>query len=1123
MNLIEGALSHSRTVLATLLFLLIAGTVSYITIPKESDPDINIPIIYVSMHHEGISPEDAERLLVRPMEQELRSIEGIKEMRATAYEGGANVVLEFEAGFDADSALTDVREKVDLVRPDLPSDTDEPTVNEVNFSLFPVLVVTLSGDLPERTLLRIARGLQDRIEDIQTVLEVTITGEREEVVEVIIDPVLVESYGLEPEELLNRIGGSNQLIAAGALDTGVGRFSIKVPGLFETSEDVLNLPILNSGDSIVRVRDVADVRRGFKDQTTFARVNGQPALALEVVKRTGENIIETIAAVRAQVEAERGYWPEGVNVGYSNDKSEDIRTMLTDLQNNVISAILLVMILVVAALGVRGGLLVGIAIPGSFLSGVMVLSIMGLTVNVVVLFALILAVGMLVDGAIVVTEYADRKLAEGVPKQQAYGMAAKRMAWPIIASTATTLAAFLPLLFWPGVVGEFMKFLPITLIATLTASLAMALVFVPVLGANLAAVTRLVLTLAVPVILGIFLFNLSQNLGLDPGIATLVGILGAIGGIVLGYWLGGVIGRGLERVDTDPEKARLLSGVSQDPDGDSDLDTSMDPRTVGGMTGLYVSALSVALRAPWLVLLFCGALMGGTIVLYGIIGKGMEFFPNIEPKLVIANVHAQGNLAVSEKDALSREVEREILAIGMERGEFKSVYASSGNFPVRDDEAEDIIGKITIEFGEWDERRPAAEIKAEIRHRTAHLAGILVEIREEEQGPPVGKAVQIQLSGRDPAQLDIAVERIRAKLDEFEGLVNLEDSRPIPGIQWEFRIDRSQAAKFEADISVLGSFVQLVTNGLKITEYRPDDIDDEIDIIARFPEEYRSISQLDRLRVMTESGRVPVGNFVTRTAEPNTGILRREGGARIAYVRADVADGVLPDPIVQEMREWFLAGSLPDGVFVEFKGEDQEQQESMDFLMKAFGVALFLMAIILVTQFNSFFSAFLILFAVIMSTIGVLIGLMAVQQPFGVVMSGIGVIALAGIVVNNNIVLIDTFDRLKLTSVTMRDAILRTGAQRLRPVLLTTVTTILGLLPMVLQLNIDFITREVSQGAPSTQWWVQLATAIACGLAFATLLTLFVTPCWLQLRADVSDYLARRGRADDEEIPAAAE
>lgn len=1106
MTPIDAALNRSRTVLGLLVFILVAGFIAYVNIPKEADPDVNIPIIYVSMHHEGISPEDAEKLLVRPMEKELQSIEGVKEMRSTAYEGGANVLLEFEAGFNADAALVDVREGVDKAKPELPEDTDEPTVNEVNLSLFPVLVVTLSGDMPERALLRLARDLRDRIETVPMVLEAKIAGDREEAVDILIDPMRVEAYGLELADLLQRIDGSNVLIAAGALDTGSGRFSIKVPGLYSDVSDILNIPVVVDGDAVVRLRDIAEVRRSFKDVTTIARVDGKPALALEVSKRTGENIIDTIEAVRALVTAEAEFWPPTVDYAFSQDKSSDIRQMLTDLQNNVLSAVLLVMIVIVGALGLRGGLLVGIAIPGSFLAGILVLSTAGLTVNVVVLFALILAVGMLVDGAIVVTEYADRKLAEGIAKQQAFGLAAKRMAWPIAASTATTLAAFLPLMFWPGIVGEFMKFLPITLIATLSASLAMALIFVPVLGANFAVVIRLVLTLAVAAIGGSVLAGLASDGALPLPVPAAV-LLGGLPGAVLGFWLGGVSGRLLEAVNADPEKAKAMAA---EPEDAGDGDPGIDLTSIGGGTGLYVRFLDQVLKVPSLVLGLAVATLVGSIMAYGTFGKGVEFFPSIEPEQIIVNIHGRGNMAVREKDALVAEVEDRVLNLQRERGELETVYTSAGNFETRDDEAEDIIGKIQIEFTDWDTRRPASEIKADLRARTKDISGLWIEIREPDAGPPVGKPIHVQLSARNPELLEGAVDRVRAKLEGMSGLTDIEDSSPVPGIEWKLDIDRVQAAKFEANVATLGSFVQLVTKGLKVSDYRPNDSDDEVDILARFPEQYRTLDQLDSIRVNTPMGAIPVGNFVERTAEPRTGMLRRVDTKRIMFVKADIEDGVLADDKVREIKAWLANAELPRGVEVAFKGEDEEQQAAQAFLMKAFTVALFLMAIILVTQFNSFYSAFLILFAVVMSTVGVLIGLLAVGQPFGIVMSGIGVIALAGIVVNNNIVLIDTFDRLAKVSKDARSAILRTGAQRLRPVLLTTVTTILGLLPMVLQVNIDFITREVSTGAPSTQWWVQLSTAIVFGLAFATLLTLVVTPSALMLRANLANFAKRR-------------
>ena len=472
--LIDAIVSRPRPVLLVLAVLLIAGVASYVLIAKEAEPDIPIPMMYVNIAHEGISPEDAERLLIRPMETELRTIEGLKELRATASEGTAVLILEFEAGFDSDQALTDVREKVDLARADLPSDTEEPFVQEVNISDFPVLVVMLHGNVPERTLVSIARNLRDTIEGLPGVLNADIGGDREELLEVVVDPVRLESYNLGYEDIYNYVSRNNRLVAAGALDTGQGRFAIKVPGVFEDIDDLFSLPIKTDGLKTVTFRDVATVKRTFKDPAGFARLNGERSIALEISKRTGANILDVVDSVRATVAAEQALWPESVQVTFTQDNSEDVRTMLKDLTNNVAMAVILVMIVILGALGARSAGLVGLSIPGAFLTGILAIAMLGYSMNIVVLFSLIMAVGMLVDGAIVVVELADRNLGYGYNRTQAYALAAKRMAWPITSSTATTLAAFLPLLFWPGMIGEFMKYLPITLVLTLAASLLMA-------------------------------------------------------------------------------------------------------------------------------------------------------------------------------------------------------------------------------------------------------------------------------------------------------------------------------------------------------------------------------------------------------------------------------------------------------------------------------------------------------------------------------------------------------------------------------------------------------------------------------------------------------------------------
>ena len=1053
-TLIDAALNHVRTVLSLLVLLLLAGGYAYVAIPKESDPDVNIPIIYTNVHHEGISPEDAERLIVKPLEQELQSVEGVKEMRSTAYQDGANVVLEFEAGFNADRAMQDVREQVDAAKPELPSAADEPQVNEVNLSLFPVLVVTLSGDVPERTLLDLARDLRDEVEGLQPVLDVEMAGNREELVELVIDPTMLESYDIDARQLLQAVDRSNRLVAAGAVNTGGGRFAVKVPGLFQNAQDILSMPVKVDGDRVVTIGDVATLRRTFKDPEGYARINGKPAIALEVSKRTGENIIETIEKVRQTVESQRQSWPEAVKVTYTQDKSTNIRTMLSDLQNNVLAAVLLVMIVIVAALGLRSAAFVGVAIPGSFLTGVLVVYLAGLTVNVVVLFSLILAVGMLVDGAIVTVEYADRKLREGLPRKEAYSLAAKRMAWPIIAATATTLAAFLPLLFWPGTVGEFMKYLPITLLAVLTASLAMALIFVPTMG---------------------------SVLGSKPGGRT-----------------------------TGDAKAQAIAGG-----GVKDL------TRLGGLTGGYVRLLRRALKHPGKLLLAAVAALVAVQAGYAMYGRGVEFFPDVEPESAVLQIHGRGNLSIQQRDRLVQEVESRILQLQTQRGEFHAIYArsqiASGQ---RREEAEDIIGEITVEFTDWWTRRPAQEIIDDVKQRASALPGIKVESQKQQMGPPGGKPIQIEVTSDRTELIAPTVKRIVERMEQDPELIEIEDGRPIPGIEWQLNVDRAQAAKFGADVSLVGSYIRMVTNGLKVGEFRSGDADEEIDMVVRFPEDQRSLNQLDQIRVRTDQGQVPLSNFVTRTAQQRTSLIRRTDGDRSMVIKADVAEGVLANDKINQMQAFLKTADIPPAVNVVFAGENEDQKEAQQFLTKAFAVALFLMAIILVTQFNSFYSAFLILSAVILSTIGVMIGLLITNQPFGIVMTGIGVIALAGIVVNNNIVLIDTFDRLKADEPDLTSAILRTGAQRLRPVLLTTVTTILGLMPMVTGVNIDFVNRLVQVGAPSTELWQQLSTAIVFGLTFATVLTLFVTPCALQWRGNATAWWRRQRGRPDPEAPA---
>ncbi|WP_114963897.1 efflux RND transporter permease subunit [Tritonibacter mobilis] len=1037
---IDAAFSRGKVVVMALVMLLVAGAYAYVSIPKEANPEVPLPLVYVSTGLEGISPADAERLLIEPMETEFAGITGLDTMESHASEGFASVQLEFTAGDDIDEAIDRVREAADRVQGELPSDARTLTVTEINTALFPIITAIISGPIPERALNDLAEEAQDEIEGLAGVLEVDIGGARDEFLEVLIDPTVFETYNLSFDELINQLQRNNRLIAAGAIETGGGRIVLTVPGLIEDLDDVMEIPVRVRDGTVITFGDVATLRRSFEDPTGFARIDGQPALALEITKRSGANIIDTVAEARDVLETLRADWPESIEITYLGDQSEQVETLLSDLEANVIAAVILVMIVIVFALGLRSAILVGLAIPGAFLAGVMALWAMDYTMNIVVLFSLILVVGMLVDGAIVTTELADRRLQEGASPCEAYAAAAKRMAWPIIASTATTLSVFFPLLFWTGLVGEFMKFLPITVLLTLFASLFMALIFIPVMG--------------------------------------------------------GIIGK------RQPQKAADKQRLYEAERG--------DPRRMGGATGAYVRLLEWAILRPGATVLLALAMLLGSFAAYGELGRGISFFPSVEPEVMQVQVRARDNFSIFERDDLVRRVEQRLLGYD----EVASIYARSIMSAGAGDE--ETIGSLQLELIDWDTRRSADAIGEDIRRDVADIAGIDVQVQTEGGGPTTGKPVNLQIAARNPAVQAEAVEQILDIMAGIGGFTDITDTRPLPGVEVAIRVDRSEAARFGADVSLLGQAVQLLTQGIAVADYRPDDADGELDIRVRFPAEERSLSELNNLRVPTSAGLVPISNFVTFAPVERTGTITRIDERRVVSIEANVAPGLLVNDQVTALQTALEGAELPEGISYSFTGEAEDQQEAMIFLVGAFIAAIFLMLVILVLQFNSFYQAFVVMSAIIFSVAGVLLGLIITGRPFGIVMGGIGVIALAGIVVNNNIVLIDTYNDLRKGGMAAREAALRTGAQRLRPVVLTSVTTALGLMPMVLGANLNFFTREITFGAPSTQYWTELSSAIVGGLVVATLLTLVLTPAMLMLaEARGARTRARKGTPQD--------
>ena len=939
----------------------------------------------------------------------------------------------------------------------------------------------------------------------------------------IIDTLALEGYNINIENLINTVNQNNMMVSAGEQDTGDGSFNIKVPGLYETIDDVLDTPIKTFGDSVITFRDIAKVKRTFEDRKSYANVNGKNSVTIEVSKRVGENIIDTIKKIKeVSVQVTKDF-PPSVDISFSQDQSKTIQTMLNSLQNNVIAAIILVLIIILGALGVRSGFLVGVSIPGSFLSGILLLSIMGFTMNIVVLFALILSVGLLVDGAIVIVEYADRKIKEGLTIKESFAGASKKMARPIISSTATTLAAFVPLLFWPGLAGEFMKYLPITLICVLTSSLFMALLFVPVLGTIINTITRVFLQFVIPTLLSLILFNIFSILtnyvdinGLKIPL-TIIKYLASLALFIFTFIK--IIPSVYKISESINKKQGNISESSKILSSESDVSVI----TLKGFIGSYAKLINFLLNHPAKVIVSAILILAGVSFTYTKIGSGIEFFPEVEPELAKIVVYARGNLSAKEKRDYVSRVENIILKIQSKNNEFKNIYALSGNISDQSEASEDFIGSISLEYNDWDKRRKSKVILNEILNKTKTIKGIKVESREQEGGPPTGKPINIKLTSPNKSLLLSESYRLKEFIDSYPELINIEDNFPAPGIEWEINVNRKQAAKFGANISTIGNVIKLATNGIKLGEYRPDDSNDSIPLYLRYPSEGRTLDIIQNLRVNTAVGLVPIANFVEIIANNRTGNIVRVNSKNAINIQADIEVGVYADAKVKEMEyvlginksppsfrgkpiENLKKFNLDPRIKVQLIGENQDQKEAQDFLSKAFAVALFMMLMILLLQFNSFYSGFLILFSVVMSTTGVFIGLMITGQAFSIVMTGVGVIALAGIVVNNNIILIDTFDFLKNKMPTVREAIIKTGAQRIRPVLLTTFTTVLGLLPMVTMTNVDFVTREITRGSPDTQWWVQLSTAIVFGLIFATILTLIVTPSALMLRENIKTW-----------------
>ena len=1043
-SFIRGAIYKSRTSLSILLLILFSGVFALNYLPKATEPDINFPGAYIGVGYEGVSPEDSERLLAKPLENALRTISGVTDIRSISQTGYSAVVVEFDQDVDIDEALYDVRVKVDEARAELPLDAREPTIREFTTSDNPILTISVASDiLPQRVLVNLTQDLQDLIETHPNVLQAELNGVPEDLIEAIVDKSKLESYGISMNQLYQAVSNNNRVIPAGFQDTGTGRFAVNVPSVFSTLEDIETLPIKVSGNSVVTLKDVADVSLTFKDRGGYSRINGRQSLSIDVQKRLGTNIIDTVTDIRNMVEEEVENFPEGVSVNFVRDDSQFALQMISELQGNVLTSIALVMIVVLAALGFRTSMLVGMAIPFSYLFALLVLFILDKEFNFMVMFGMLISMGMTIDGSIVVTEYADRKLAEGMNRVEAYTAAATRMFWPVLSSTTTTLIAFTPLMFMPGF-GAFIRDMPITVFCVLVGSLLYSLIFAPILGAM-------------------------------------------FGGLA-------------KQTEQEVNNTRQLE--------------SSDPLGLTGASGVYARRINQYLDTPGQTITIILAAIVLCIGLWSHHGKGIVYFPTVAPQFAEVDILARGNLAVDEIRDIAIDAEQKILDV--EEIEMLSVWSNSGGSRGlgRRSGSSDRVGGMFVDF--WAEDDAVSdldgfEIMDLLRSKFDDTSGYIVQVEAEEGGPPIGKPLQLNVSGDNEQALVLAVKKIRTFVEGLGSFIDIEDTTVNRGIEWELEINRTKAAQYGAGLSDVGASVQMVTNGIKVGEYRPLNLDREVDIRIRFPKSERNIDQLGNLNVQTAKGLVPVSSFVDTTIKPATKSISRKDGKRVHGLSARTVEGAIPSVQIKKVKDWLETADLGRGVTVSDDGFDKYNQEAADFLVLGFIAMLFVMLIVLVAQFNSFYQANIVLSAILLSFGGVFISLLVLDRSFSTLQTGISCVALAGIVVNNNIVLIDTFNLLKRNNPgsSTKSLALRSAILRLRPVFLTSFTTIAGLLPIALGYSIDLIDRTIKTGSYITSFWEQMAGSLVVGLTVATVLTLVVTPCALAFSDTVRSFPIR--------------
>jgi multidrug efflux pump len=1018
-NILTAVLLRKKTISTLLLMVTLLGYISYLTFPKEERPEVNLKTVAVIISYQGLVSDDMEKLVAEPLERELMSLEGIKNVISVSKDSLVQFMVQFNLNTTEENLGKFVRNKVEDSRDKLPDDIEIVDVREYDSSLFSKIKIGIYGDVPYKILHSTAEEYKKQFETIKNVTEVEINGSKEEVIKITVNPSLLEKHKVNISEIINALKSYNNLVPAGILADSNADFSIKVPGLYEDYAELNYLPIKTINNFVLKLNDVADIERSFLKRKEYVKVNGYEAFSISIARKPGTNVLESYDSVRNILDLNKGKFHPEIKAIIIDDESAAITQRIGAAENTVITAIMLVMVIVIGVLGIRSGLLIGFAIPVTYLFSILILDSIGMTYNLMTIFGLILAVGMLVDGPIVISEFARAEQEKGVRRRDSYINASYNMFWPIIASALTTIAAFIPLIFWPDNIGQWLRVIPITVIVVLTASLIVTLIFVPALGS--------------------------------------------------------MIEKKTDEMDHSPIKKSSF------------------------LLDKYETVLELAILSPIKVATLTLLTFVIVIFLYGKLGTGVQFFPDDKADGARINVTARGNLTTEEKTKYINEVV-EIVDANSNVQNYVANTVQRKHIWIFDNNPSDIIANVWMEFKNADETLDPSIVIDNLKKDFEKIIGYGIEVKENSISSVLnaGKPIEIEVSSSDTRLLSQTAEIIKSKLNSVDGIENAEIIYPISGLEWRYDIDRKQTGKYDIPIQSIGAIINLATDGLKIGTMRPKDTD-ELDIKLFLPEDQRTLDNLETLKINTKKGALPISEFVIKKPVDKIFSIGRKNGARNLVINADIAEGANTADMISNIKLWKNTAGLPLDVDIKFLGEAEDSQSSINFVISAFIFALLAMFMILICLFNNFYHTFIILFSLVLSTTGIFVGLIVLQMNFNIIMTGLGIVACAGIVVNNNIILIDSYRKIRKDEPNKIKAIILSTKSRIRPILLTNITTVIGILPSALQLSINIFDRTISYKSAETYFTEPLAWALVWGLSFAAVATLIVTPALLAL------------------------